>query len=190
MRATRISIAAIILTSFFLLAVRESRYASPAFGQAVAPAPPVITLPNAPGQPQSFATIGALPQLAPAPGTQAVATPQATPQVFRCACNGPGFPTSWIGQVQAANFLQAEQSAPASCSSYLIGANAESPLINPPSSGFSTSGRPVTAPGTLYSGAPGAVQAGVVSPLVLSHEPVSTVRKGIISSECARCSCN
>src|SRR5215469_448882 len=119
MRVARVS-AAIILTTFFLLALKESRYVGHAFGQvapAAGPSVPSITLPAAPGQPQSFATIGALPALLPAPGP-ALSNPTPTPGLvtFRCACDGPGSPTSWMGPVSAGNLLLAEtQQAPAAC---------------------------------------------------------------------------
>ena len=113
MRAAKVSVIGIILTSFFLLAVTESRYATPAFGQAAAPGAPSIAaaliLPPAPGQPQPFATIGALPRLAPAPGPKLSPGAAPTPGglTFRCSCNGPGFATSWIGQVAGTNLLNA-----------------------------------------------------------------------------------
>jgi|SRR5579885_201475 hypothetical protein len=196
MRASRISVAAAILTSFFLLALRESRYAGTAFGQALAPAAgpsvPAVTLPAAPGRPQAFATIGALPQLLPAPGPQRFAVPTPTPaqQVFRCACNGPGFATSWVGQVQAANVLAAQQSAPATCTSFLISANAEQPFISPPSATFNPGTQATSkVPGTLLSAPPGSLTP-YQPPQVITHPPFSSIRQQIIASECARCSCS
>ncbi|SRR5579885_38828 len=197
MRAARISAVWILLASFFLLALKESRYATPAFGQAAAPAAgpsvPVITLPAAPGQPQPFATIGALPQLlaAPHPVLSPTPTPSAT-QVFRCACNGPGFATSWIGQVQAASLLIAQQQAPTSCTRYLIAANAESPSIAPPGSLISQITQPVSrVPGTLYSAPPGSLPVTIqVPPPVINHPPASAIRQQVIASECSRCSCD
>jgi len=195
MRVARVSFAAVMLTSFFMLAVKESRYATPAFGQAaIAPAAvPSVSLPAAPGQPQPFATIGALPQLLPAPGPVPFASPAPSPaaQVFRCACNGPGFPTSWIGQVQAANLLvAAQQSAPTSCTAYLITANAESPFISPPSGAFNPGLQPTTRfPGTLYSAPPGSLPP-YLPPQVNTHPPLANIRKQVIALECSRCSCN
>src|SRR5579885_2996597 len=198
MRASRISVAAAILTSFFLLALRESRYAGTAFGQALAPAAgpsvPAVTLPAAPGRPQAFATIGALPQLLPAPGPHRFAVPTPTPaqQLFRCACNGPGFATSWVGQVQAASLLIAQQQAPTSCTRYLIAANAESPSIAPPGSLISQITQPVSrVPGTLYSAPPGSLPVTIqVPPPVINHPPASAIRQQVIASECSRCSCD
>jgi hypothetical protein len=183
-----------MLTSFFLLAVKESRYAAPAFGQtAIAPAAvPSVVIPVAPGQPQPFATIGALPQLLAAPGPVTFASPAPSPaaQVFRCACNGPGFPTSWVGQVQAANLLIAQQNAPTSCSAYLITANAESPAISPPSAVFNPGTQATTkVPGTLISAPPGSL-VPYQSPQVFNHPPVSSIRKVVIAAQCLRCSCN
>jgi hypothetical protein len=182
------------MLTFFMLAVKESRYASSAFGQAaIAPAAvPYVSLPAAPGQPQPFATIGALPQLLPAPGpvTFAAPTPAPAAQVFRCACNGPGFPTSWIGQVQAANLLVAQQSAPTSCTAYLVTANAESPAIAPPSAIFNPGTQPTTRlPGTLGSFPPGTLLP-YQSPQVVNHPPASAIRRIVIAAQCSRCSCN
>jgi len=196
MRVARVS-AAIILTTFFLLALKESRYVGPAFGQvapAAGPSAPSITLPPAPGQPQSFATIGALPALLPAPGP-ALSSPTPTPGLvtFRCACNGPGNPTSWMGPVSAANLLLAEtQQAPAACLSYKVTANAAAPLIAQPGSALSSITQPVAAaPGTLYSAPPGSNPVTVqVPPPVLNHQSASTVRRLVLAGQCQRCSCD
>jgi hypothetical protein len=193
MRVARVSVAAVMLT-FFILAVKESRYATCAFGQAaIAPAAvPSVRLPAAPGQPQPFATIGALPQLLPAPHPVTFASPTPSPaaQVFRCACNGPGFPTSWIGRVQAANLLVAQQSAPISCTAYLITANAESPAIAPPSAVLNPGLQPTTRlPGTLVSAPPGSLLP-YLPPQVVTHPPVSAIRRVVIAEQCSRCSCN
>lgn len=193
MRATRVSAAAIILMSFFLLALKESRYATPAFGQALAPAAapsaPFISLPAAPGQPQAFATIGALPALLPAPGPHALATAAPAPQPFRCSCNGPGFATSWVGLVSASNLLVAQQTAPTTCTAYLIQANAETAAIAPPSAVFNPGTQATTrVPGTLLSAPPGSVTP-YQPPQVLNHPPLSSIRQAVIASECSRCSC-
>ena len=196
MRIARVS-AVIILTTFFLLALKESRYVGHAFGQvapATGPSVPSVTLPAAPGQPNAFSTIGALPQLLPAPGP-ALSSPTPTPGMltFRCACNGPGSPTSWMGPVSATNLLLAEtQQAPAACLSYKITANAESPLISPPGSVLSAITQPVAAaPGTLYSAPPGSNPVTVqVPPAVLNHQPASTIRRLVLAGQCQRCSCD
>ena len=194
MRVARVSFAAVMLTSFFMLTVKESSYAAPAFGQtAIAPAAvPSVSLPAAPGQPQPFATIGALPQLLPAPGPVTFASPAPSPaaQVFRCACNGPGFPTSWVGLVSAANLLVAQQSAPTTCTAYLITANAASPAIVPPSSSISPVTQPISKfPGTLISAPPGSL-VPYQSPQVFNHPPTSAIRKLVIAEQCTRCGCN
>ncbi len=199
MRAARISFAWIILTSFFLLALRESRYASPAFGQAAVPAAgpsvPVVTLPAAPGAPQPFATIGALPQLMAAP--HGVLSPTPTPaatQSFRCACNGPGFPNVWAGTVSAASLLIAEQqTAPSTCTSYLINANAGSPYRSAATSNLGSAST-VPLPGTLYSFPPGQAFRSTSTQLFLNsattNQPLSAVRQLVISESCQRCSCD
>ena len=193
MRVARVSVAAVMLT-FFMLAVKESRYATPAFGQAaIAPAAvPSVSLPAAPGQPQPFATIGALPQLLPAPGPVTFASPAPSPaaQVFRCACGGPGFPTSWIGQVRAVNLLVAQQNAPTSCTAYQITANAGSPFITPPSAALNPGLQPTTRlPGTLVSAPPGSLPP-YLPPQVNTHPPLSNIRKQVIALQCSRCGCN
>ncbi|MGH8677456.1 MAG: hypothetical protein ACREUQ_03780, partial [Burkholderiales bacterium] len=56
----------------------------------VAPPPPVQALPQ-----------GALPQLLAAPESTSIllASPSATPRVFRCTCSGPGVGAQWLGKV-------------------------------------------------------------------------------------------
>jgi len=184
--------ATVLLTSLFLLTVRESTQPATVVGQ-VAGASPAITLPAAPGQPHSFATIGALPQLAPAPGPALSGVPSPTPanQVFRCACNGPGYPTSWMGTISAANILAAEQAAPSACFSFKTSANAESPYITPPSNTVVGTGTSIQLPGTLYSGPPGSLATTVsVPPSVLQYRSSSATQQSLITSSCSRCSCD
>ncbi len=38
--------------------------------------------------------------------------------MFNCSCSGPGQPTHWMGQVTAAGYLSASQSASGACVSY------------------------------------------------------------------------
>jgi hypothetical protein len=194
MRARTPAFAAIIVTFFFLLALIESRYGAAAFGQAAGanPAPPMVTLPAAPGQPQAFATIGALPALAPAPGPKRFAQPTATPgmQSFRCSCNGPGFPTSWVGNVQASNMLiAAQQTAPSQCVSYRTDANAENPQIGLPSSFLSSLAPSSRVPGTLYSFPPG-TPPPYIPPTARTHPPLSSIQGQLIAAACSRCSCD
>lgn len=192
MRASRVSAAAIILTSFFLLALRESRYAAPAFGQATGvtvPSVPSVTLPAAPGQPQPFATIGALPALLPAPGPKTFATPTPAQQAFRCACSGRGSATAWVGLVAASNLLIAEQNATNSCTAYLVAANAESPGIVPPSATFNPGTQATTRfPGGLLSAPPGSISP-YQPPQVFNHPPLSAIRQAVIQAQCTQCSC-
>ena len=58
-----------------MLALSESKLARQPFAQVTAaPGPVTLTAPVAPGQPQAFSTIGALPSLAAAPGTVPLAS--------------------------------------------------------------------------------------------------------------------
>ncbi len=107
MRAIRITIALLILSPIFLLAISESRLSVRVLAQVTTlPGPAPLTPPAAPGQPNSFATIGALPSLAPAPGTfrAAIASVQPTPRIFRCTCSAPGYWTEWAGTVAAPSY--------------------------------------------------------------------------------------
>ena len=70
MRAVRLIFAVLIVSPILVLALSESRLSRQPFAQVTAaPGPVTLTAPVAPGQPQAFSTIGALPALAAAPGT-------------------------------------------------------------------------------------------------------------------------
>jgi len=179
MPRSRLALAFIItMLWIFLLAVGESMFVRPTLGQ-VAPIAPAV-----PGQPLPLATIGALPALAPAPGTQLVAAPTAaaTPREFRCTCSGPGFPTSWSGMVAASSYILARQQASGSCTAYNVNAHAESPYIRPPGT---TASQP---PGTFFSAPPG--QVGVSQVTIPGNEPVALSEKVEVAAECQRCACN
>src|SRR5487761_39600 len=114
MRVFKFAIAALIVIETLVLAMPESRYSAPVFGQVVigGPSTPVpLTPPPPPGQPQALSTIGAIPQLAPAPGSTNViaAAAAATPRTFECTCAGPGYPTEWTGRVAASSYILARQ---------------------------------------------------------------------------------
>jgi len=185
--------AALMLSPIFVLAIGESRYGSVAFGQIggpnAAPGAPLAAPPPPPGQPQALSTVGALPRLNPAPGTQFLASPsaQATPQVFRCTCNGPGYPTAWMGEVSSTSYVLAQQSASSACTSYNLNANAQSPYIPPRPFGF-TQAAP-QPPGGLYSSPPGQV-AGSVGPTALRNSSLGAIQQAQVIQQCQRCACN
>src|SRR5579862_9013025 len=118
MRAIRITFALLIVSTIFMLALSDSRLSRQPFAQVTAaPGPVPLTAPAAPGQPQAFSTIGALPALAPAPGSTvaAAATAAPTPRVFRCTCSAPGTWTEWAGSVSSSSYILARQSARGQC---------------------------------------------------------------------------
>ena len=134
MRAVRLIFAVLIVSPILVLALGESRLSRQPFAQVTAaPGPVTLTAPVAPGQPQAFSTIGALPALAAAPGTVplGVATAVPTPRAFRCTCSAPGTYTEWSGIVSSSSYVLASQSARGQCASYLLNANAPSPYIQP-----------------------------------------------------------
>jgi hypothetical protein len=185
MRALRLAVLLIISVSFFLLVIGESRDSGRALAQAT---PVTIVPPAAPGQPAAFPTIGALPSLLPGPGTLSsiLATPLPTPRVFRCTCNGPGFPTEWAGPITAANYLLADQSASVTCTSYKYNANAPSPYIAQRSSALVPT-EPAIATGSALTtnaliGNAELNGAITTNPLGAAHYTISI--------ECSRCACN
>ena len=65
MRAVRLVIAVLIVSPILILAFTDSKFArQPCAQVTAAPGPVTLTAPVAPGQPQAFSTIGALPALA------------------------------------------------------------------------------------------------------------------------------
>ncbi|HZC46619.1 MAG TPA: hypothetical protein VE243_09090 [Candidatus Acidoferrum sp.] len=144
-----------------------------------------LTAPVAPGQPQAFSTIGALPPLAPAPGTSpaAVASVVPTPRVFRCTCSAPGTWTEFVGTVASTSYILASQIARGECANYLLNANAQSPYIAPEGSTLGGQ-RTSTYNGTAFtqrSQVSSAVGQGV-------YRPRSNVTT--LTTECTRCACN
>lgn len=191
MRVFKFAIAALIVIEIFVLAMPESRYSARVFGQVVisGPATPVpLTPPPAPGAPQALSTIGAIPQLAPAPGSTNViaAAAAATPRSFRCTCSGPGYSTQWAGIVASSSYVLASQTASAQCQSYELNGHALSPFINPPASSFSST--PPQPPGTLNAFPPGQVttQTAIQSP----NQPASNNLREQAPARCKRCACN
>jgi hypothetical protein len=186
MRAVRLTIVLLIVSLIFMLALSDSRLARQPFAQVTAaPGPVPLTPPAAPGQPQAFSTIGALPALAPAPGTTFAAAPTAlpTPRVFRCTCSAPGTWTEWSGNVSSSNYLLASQSARGQCANFLLNENAPSPFIAQPGTSIVTQ-RPTTFNGTAFTQR--AQVATSVGQSALRQR--SSVTQ--LTTECSQCACN
>ena len=186
MRAVRITIVLLIVSTIFILALGDSRLSRQPFAQVTAaPGPVPLTAPAAPGQPQAFSTIGALPALAPAPGTTLAAAPTAlpTPRVFRCTCSAPGTWTEWAGSVSSSSYILARQSARGQCANYLLNANAPSPFISQTGGGFSAQ-RPQIYNGTAFT------QRAQISTSV--GQTVTQQRSQVtgLTSQCSQCACN
>lgn len=181
MRAIRLTIALLILSPIFLLAISESRLGVRLLAQVTTlPGPAPLTPPAAPGQPNSFATIGALPSLAPAPGTfrAALASIQPTPRVFRCTCSAPGYWTQWVGVVSAPSYILAKQAASGQCVGYQVNSHASSPFLPPPGS------RVVSPLVTPYNSGHALIASGANA-----GQP-ATVFKRQVAGECTQCACN
>ncbi len=127
MRAVRLLIAVLIVSPILMLALSDSRLSRQPFAQVTAaPGPVLLTAPVAPGQPQAFSTIGALPSLAPAPGTTpaGIASVAPTPRSFRCTCSAPGTWTQWTGVVASSSYTLASTAAQSQCANYILNENA------------------------------------------------------------------
>jgi hypothetical protein len=183
MRAIRLTSALLILSATVVLALGELTASSRLMAQVSAqPGPAPLTPPAAPGQPASFATIGALPALAPAPGTfrAALATPQPTPRVFRCTCSSPGTWTQWAGSVTAPSYILARESASGQCANFNINSNAPSPYIAQAASPFAQ--RP-----TLYNGTAFTARSQIATSVGGSAVSASRAQ---IAAQCSQCACN
>ena len=97
---------------------------------------------------------------------------------------GTGIGTGWVGQIQAASFTQASQSAMGQCVANKLNAKPGSPYIQPPAFGFGSS---FPNPATNIPG-------NVLNPYVLTQQPGATspgnVSKLGAASGCTRCTCN
>lgn len=186
MRGFKLLVLVLILSPIMMLAMSEPRFARQPFAQiTAAPGPVPLTAPVAPGQPQPFSTIGALPSLAAAPGftPAAVASVVATPRAFRCTCGAPGTWTEWAGVVSSSNYVLASQSARGQCANYLLNANAQSPFI-PQNGSTLNQQRPTIYNGTAFT------QRAQVSTSVgqTFFRPRSSVTQ--LTTECSQCACN
>ena len=186
MRGIRITFALLIVSTIFMLALSDSRLSRQPFAQVTAaPGPVPLTAPAAPGQPQAFSTIGALPALAPAPGSSvaAAATAAPTPRVFRCTCSAPGTWTEWAGRVSSSSYILARQSARGQCANYLLNANAPSAYIPQAGGGFSAQ-RPQIYNGTAFT------QRSQVSTSVGQTVTQQRSQVSQLTSQCSQCACN
>ena len=186
MRAVKLVIAVLIVSPILVLAIGESRFSRQPFAQVTAaPGPVPLTAPVAPGQPQAFSTIGALPALAPAPGATPLigASAVPTPRAFRCTCSGPGTWTEWAGLVSSSSYILASQSARGQCANYLLNANAASPYIAQTGSTLNQQ-RP-----TIYNGE-AFTQRAQVSTAVGQTLLTQRAREAQLGGQCSRCACN
>ena len=185
MRAVRLGIVVLILLPIIMLALSEPKLARQPFAQVTAaPGPVPLTAPVAPGQPQPFSTIGALPSLAAAPGfTPAAASGVPTPRAFRCTCGAPGTWTEWAGVVSSSSYVLASQSARTECANYLLNANAPSAFIAQSNTTLNQQ-RP-----TIYNGTAFTQHVPITSAVGQSfNQQRSSVTQ--LTTECTRCACN
>ena len=150
---------------------------------APAPAPVAVA---APGAPAALATQVALPVLNPAPAIVSGNPPLPLQSVFRCSCFGTGLGTQWIGQVQAANYISASQTARGQCVAYVRNASGASSPYIPQASGFSF-GRSVF-PSVNPNLAPGDVISAPRNPVATEASAASVIAAQ--SGFCGRCACN
>jgi hypothetical protein len=188
MRGFRLLVVILILSPIMMLALSESKLARQPFAQVTAaPGPVPLTAPVAPGQPQAFSTIGALPALAAAPGTLplGVASAVPTPRAFRCTCGAPGTWTEWAGVVSSSSYVLASQSARGQCANYLLNANAPSPFL-PQEGSTLNQQRPTIYNGTAFTQrAQVNTSVGQTGLQQRSQESASA-----LTSQCSRCACN
>ncbi len=186
MRALRLVIAVLIVSPILILAFTDSKFTSQPCAQVTAaPGPVTLTAPVAPGQPQAFSTIGALPALAPAPGTVplGVASVASTPRAFRCTCSTAGTWTEWAGVVSSSSYFLARQTAQSQCASYILNENPPSAYIPPETTNLNQQ-RP-----TIYNGEAFTQRAQVASSVGDSFlEPRS--KEAIQMTQCKQCACN
>jgi hypothetical protein len=186
MRAVRLVIAVLIVSPILILAFTDSKFSrQPCAQVTAAPGPVTLTAPVAPGQPQAFSTIGALPSLAPAPGTVplGVASAAATPRAFRCTCSTAGTWTEWAGVVSSSSYFLARQTAQSQCASYILNENPPSAYIPPESTNLNQQ-RP-----TIYNGEAFTQRAQVATSVGESFlEPRS--KEAIQGTQCTQCACN
>ena len=103
----------IVLLALALMLASVAWAQLPATNPLVVPPLP----PSPPAQLPAPASTAIAPIPIPVPSLPAAySTPGA--RLFNCSCWGPGQPTHWMGQVTAASYLSASQSASGACVSY------------------------------------------------------------------------
>ncbi len=113
---TAIKSIALIALALMLASVCVVRAQLPATNPLVVPPLP----PSPPAQLAAPVSTAIAPSPLAVPSLPAAySTPGA--RLFNCSCSGPGQPTHWMGQVTAASYLSASQSASGACSSYTQG---------------------------------------------------------------------
>ena len=185
MRAVRLTIVLLVVSMVLVLALSDSRLSRQPFAQVTAaPGPVPLTAPAAPGQPQPFSTIGALPALAAAPGFSATPAAAATPRVFRCTCSAPGTWTEWAGIVSSSSYILARQSAGTQCASHLLNDSPPSAYIPQASSNNLNAQRPTTYNGTAFT------QRAQVSTSVGQSFLQQRSQTTQLTTQCSQCACN
>jgi len=182
-----IPVLAVALAAFILTLAPAPRHAS-VWAQLGAPPPP---LPPPPPPPAVAPTTGAAaapaaPSLAPAPGASAAAQATAvpTPRVFYCSCFGAASPTRWMGQVQAATYFAARQTAVNSCLAYNFNRQPTSAFVPPSGFNFFPTPTPPSTGGLTQPGLP-SLQAPGISGFALLKSPEASVLR-----LCSQCTCN
>ncbi len=186
MRSVRLVIAVLIVSPILILAFTDSKFArQPCAQVTAAPGPVTLTAPVAPGQPQAFSTIGALPSLAPAPGTipLGVASAASTPRAFRCTCSAAGTWTEWAGVVSSSSYFLASQTAQ-------VAVRQLHPEREPAVGVHSARGLDLNQQRpTIYNGEAFTQRAQVATSVGESFlEPRS--QEAIQSTQCSQCACN
>ncbi len=85
--------------------------------------------------PQGAWAQAAIPTSVPTPVATPTPQPMVVTRTFHCSCSTGGQPVVWAGNVSASSYFQARQQAVGQCMA-AIGAQPESPLISPQSSGL------------------------------------------------------
>jgi hypothetical protein len=185
------SLALIALSLVFLLAIGIPRDTVTLWAQLPPPNPLTAprAVPSAPAQLPAPVPPQGLPSLAvvPSPAT-AVPTPAA--RVFSCSCFGPSSGTSWMGQVTAAGYFAARQSATGACAAYNT-RSPQSPFIPPRQT--TTSALPTLPqgfqPGNL-AGAPQIVGTESAEQLKAAGLQKTLPVNSLGLSQCEQCTCD
>jgi len=175
MRAIK-GIAIAMLVAIFTLLLGSPREFAALWAQSanplIAPVPP----PAAPSQLPAPVTTAIAPILVPVPGLP-TATPSPSERAFNCSCFGRGTRTNWIGQVSAAGYFAARQSAVGACVSYNERREPASPL--------QSMGSSATVPVLPGSAVPGsATQLGSTRPGTLNFSTAQQLQM------CSTCFCD